>query len=110
MEQLAAKGGKGKVRGPSAKTVRAKSNGFGYKKKLHHGAHLIKKPKVAFEKKDPTHTQMLSQQYLEFGQKARSWCVHVSVCVCTAVCVRLSVCVPVRVCLRDLACVLALTR
>jgi len=66
-EQLAMKGGKG------VQKQKAKSKGFGYKAKLHRGAHLIKKPKVAFEKKG--NTQMLSQQYLDFGQKARDFYV-----------------------------------
>jgi len=66
MEQLVAKG-----------TAKGKGHpkGFGYLKKLHKGARLIKKPKVFFEKKAVAPTQMLSQQYLEFGQKARNWYV-----------------------------------
>jgi hypothetical protein len=71
MEQLAAK----VVKGTAHVKGKAHSKGFGYIKKLHKGAHLIKKPKVFFEKKAVAPTQMLSQQYLEFGQKARDFYV-----------------------------------
>ena len=55
---------------PSKEASSSKHTGFGYSAKLHKGAHLSKMAKVAYhEKKAPT--QMLSQQYLEFGQKAR---------------------------------------
>jgi len=73
-EQLSLKGRKGVQKQPvKGKKQPVKAKGFGYNAKLHHKAHLIKKPKVAFEKKGKT--EMLSQQYLEFGQKARDFYV-----------------------------------
>ncbi len=62
-EQLSLKGRKSVQRQPvkaktqpvQAKKHPAKAKGFGYNAKLHHGAHLIKKPKVAFEKKVCSH-------------------------------------------------------
>lgn len=83
-------------RGRRAKAVRAHEQGYGYQKRLHEGAHLIKTPKVSFEKKAEAPTQMLSQQYLEFGQKARNWCVsagpRADVCVYRTPCACVAMC------------------
>ena len=55
-EQLSLKGRKGVQKQPvKGKKQPVKAKGFGYNAKLHHKAHLIKKPKVAFEKKVCSH-------------------------------------------------------